>query len=136
VEAASNLIFFLQQFAAMRLIHGNMIALLGPTISPVTAVPATTPMTMVPAPPAPVTPMPGVSPVNFFGFEMIDLAFCNERGFRAIAARRRKPLRCLDRRQRRRIRADGKRCGASNDSKTKFQKLPAFHGNSSFSTWW
>jgi hypothetical protein len=58
---------------------------------------------------------------------MIDLAFCNERGLRAIATWGRKALRCPDRRQRRRIRAGGKRSCTSNNSKTKFQKLPAFH---------
>ena len=72
-------------------------------------------------------PMPVVPPANLFGFEMIDLASCNERGLCRIATRGRKTLRCLDRRQRRRIRAGGKRCCSCNNSKTEFQKLPAFH---------
>ena len=70
--------------------------------------------------------MPVVPPANLFGFEMIDLAFCNERGLRAIARRRRKALRCLDRRQRRRIRAGGKR-RRPQQPKTEFQKFPTFH---------
>jgi hypothetical protein len=77
-------------------------------------------------------PMPVVPPANLFGLEMIDLAFCSERGLRAIAALGRKALR-WDRRQRRRIRAGGKRCCTSNNSKTEFQKLPAFHDFFSFS---
>ena len=71
--------------------------------------------------------MPAVPPVNLLGLEMIDLAFADERGLRRIATRGCNTLRCLDRRQRRRIRAGGKRCCTSNSSKTEFQKLPAFH---------
>ncbi len=72
-------------------------------------------------------PMPVVPPANLFGLETIDLASCNERGLRAIATRGRKVLCSPDRQQRRRIRADGKRCCTRNNSKTKFQKLPALH---------
>ena len=72
-------------------------------------------------------PVPVVPPANLFGLETIDLVFCSERGLRAVATRGRKALRCLDRRQRRRIGAGGKRGCASNDSQPKFQKLPAFH---------
>jgi hypothetical protein len=80
-------------------------------------------MTPMPMP----VPMPVVPPANLFGFEMIDLAFGNECGFRTVAGRRRKALRGLDRRQRRRICAGGKRRRACNNSETEFQKFPTFH---------
>jgi hypothetical protein len=103
------------------------------------AAPMTMPMTMMP-PPAPVTPMPmpmpAVPPVNLLGLEMIDLALGDERGLRHIATRGCNTLRCLDRRQRRRIRAGSKRRRPCNGSETEFEKFPTFHDLSSFSTWW
>jgi hypothetical protein len=99
------------------------------------AAPVTTPMTMMP-PPAPVTPMPAVPPVNLLGLEMIDLAFGGECGLRRSAARGCNTLRCLDRRQRRRIRAGSKRRRPCNDSETEFEKFSTFHDVPSFSTWW
>ena len=80
--------------------------------------------------------MPVVPPVNLLGLEMVDLALCDECGLCRIAARGCKPLRRLDRRQRRRIRAGRKRRRPCNDSETEFEKFPTFHDVSSFSTWW
>jgi hypothetical protein len=80
-------------------------------------------------------PMPVAPPANLLGFEMIDLAFCNERRLRPIAMRGCKALRWLDRRQRRRIRAGGKRRRPRNDPKTEFQKFPTFHDVSLLSAW-
>jgi hypothetical protein len=85
--------------------------------------------------PMPVV-MPMVPPANLLGFETIDLAFCNERGVCRIATRRRKTLRCLDRRQRRRGRAGCKRRRPCNHSETEFQKFPTFHDISWCSASW
>ena len=79
-------------------------------------------------------PMPVVPPANLLGFEMIDLAFCNERGLCRIGTRGHN-LRCMDRRQRRRSRAGRKRRRPRNNPKTEFQKFPTFHDISLRSAW-
>jgi hypothetical protein len=80
--------------------------------------------------------MPVVPPANLLGFEVIDLAFCGERGLCRVATRGRKTLRCMDRRQRRRSRAGRKRRRPCNNPKTEFQKFPTFHDISSCSASW
>jgi hypothetical protein len=113
-----------------------------PIASPAMAAPVTTPMPPVPAPmaaaPAPMTPMapmpspvPVMSPAHLFRPELIDIVLRDDRGFRALAARRQEALLWRNRRQRRRLRARSKRRRACNKSKGEFQKVAAFHDISS-----
>src|SRR5687768_9510532 len=101
------------------------------------AIPA--PMTSAPATsaPAPATPAPAAAataaPAHFVRCKALDLVLVGHRGLGALVRRRQWPG--LDRRlrhKRRGFRACGQRGSAGGKSKSKFQKVAAFHGVSLF----
>ena len=84
------------------------------------------PMSPVPVPVMPV-PVPVMTPAHFFGLETIDIVLRDNGRLCALAVRRRQALLRSDRRQRRGLRARGKRGGACDKSQGEFQKVAAFH---------
>jgi hypothetical protein len=95
------------------------------------AVPAAMP-TPVTAVPAPMTPVPVMPPVDFFGFQAIDIVLRDDRGLRAFAPPRHEALLRRNRWQRRGVHARSKCCSSGGYAKGEFQKMTAFHDISLF----
>jgi hypothetical protein len=83
--------------------------------------------------PAPVTPVPVMSPAHLLRLEAVHFSFRGQCGVR-VFGRGRQPLivRKRLRRKRRGLRARSQRGGAGGNSKGKFQEVAAFHDISLF----
>jgi hypothetical protein len=105
----------------------------GDTLPVATVPPAMMPVT-VPAPAIPAaavpTPMPATVPADLFGLEMLDLVPADDGGL-GLNGRQPSVFHERMRRQRCRLRARSKRCGACNESEANFQKVTTFHDFSS-----